>query len=153
MKSIVSAGTAAVAALVLAGCSYVNPITTQQNYSASDGVQLIADDFEAFNLIVVSTGEGEPGALIGRVYNDTDEEMEFEISFDAETSTTVPVPARSSVELTPLDGVEVPGTSPVMPGLLTEVGFATGANAFYTVQAPVMDGTLSEYQPIVEALD
>lgn len=152
MKSLVSAGAVVAAALALAGCSYVNPITTQDNYAASDGTQLLTEDFEALNLIVVSAGEGEPGALIGRVYNDTDEEIEFEISFDAETATTVPVPARSSVELTPLDGVEVPGTSPVMAGLLAEVGFATGANGFHTVLVPVMDGTLAEYQPLVDAL-
>ena len=152
MKSLVSAGAAAAVALVLAGCSYVNPITTQQNYSASDGTQLVADDFEAFNLIVVSSGVGEPAALIGTVYNSSGEDLEVEISFDAETATSVSVPAGATVQLTPLDGVEVPGTSPVMPGLLAEVGFATGANAFHTIQAPVMDGTLAEYQSVLDAI-
>lgn len=152
MKSLVSAGAAAVATLVLAGCSYVNPITTQDNYAASDGTQLIVDEFQAMNLIVVSEGEGEPGVLTGRLYNESDEELEVEISFDAATATTVVVPPRSAVNLTPLDGVEVTGTAPVVAGLLADVGFATAPNGFYTARVPVMDGTLPEYQDIVDAI-
>ncbi|MFW7413817.1 hypothetical protein [Demequina sp. SO4-18] len=152
MKSLVTAGAAAVAALVLAGCSYVNPITTQQNYAASDGVQMVGGEFDALNLMVVASDIGEPAVLVGTLYNGSDADLEIDLSFDAETSTSVSVPAGSSVQLTPLDGVEVPGTSPVLPGLLAEVGIATGANGFYTIQVPVMDGTLPEYQPTIDAL-
>lgn len=152
MKSLVPAGAAAVAVLALAGCSYVNPITTNENYAASDGIQLLADEFQAVNLMVVTEGEGEPATLLGTLYNPSAEDLEVEVSFDAETATTVTVPARSSVQLTPLDGVEVPGTAPAMPGLLATVGFAASASAYYQVQAPVLDGTLTEYQAVLDAI-
>ncbi|MFN3865620.1 MAG: hypothetical protein ACK4MD_02780 [Demequina sp.] len=152
MKSLVPAGAIAVAALVLAGCSYVNPITTQQNYAASDGVQMIGGDFDALNLMVITAGQGEPAVLLGALHNPSADDIEVEISFDAQTATSVSVPGGSTVQLTPLDGVEVTGTAPVMPGLLVEVGFATGANGFFTTEVPVLDGTLSEYQPVLDAI-
>ncbi len=152
MKSLFSAGAAAVAALVLAGCSYVNPITTQQNYAPSDGTQLVAEEFTAFNLIVVSEGVGQPATLVGSLHNELDEDVQLEISFDAETATPVTVPARSVVNLTPLDGLEVTGTTPALAGLFADVGIAAGTSGFYTVRVPILDGTLPEYQAVIDAI-
>ena len=151
MKSL-AAVTVAVAAVVLAGCSYVNPITTQEYYAASDGVHLNIDDIEAQNLIVFTNGEGEPAALVGVLVNRGIEDVQLRVTFDGETLTEVSSPAGSIVNLSPLDGVEVPGTSPVFPGQVTDVGFSTDTEGYFTQTIPVMDGTLPQYTAIVDAI-
>ena len=151
MKSL-AAATAAVAVVALAGCSYVNPITTQESYAASDGVHLNIDDVEAQNLIVFTSGEGEPAALVGVLVNRGTEDVQLRVTFDGETATEVSSPAGSVVNLSPVDGIEVPGTSPVFPGQLTEVGFATDSEGYFAYDIPVMDGTLPQYTAIVDAI-
>lgn len=151
MKSL-AAVTVAVAAVALAGCSYVNPITTQQYYAASDGVHLNIDDIEAQNLILFTSGAGEPAALVGTLVNRGTDDIELRVSFDGETATVVAAPAGTSVALSPLDGVEVPGISPVLPGQVTEVGFATDRDGYFSMNIPVMDGTLPQYTAIVDAI-
>lgn len=151
MKSLVIAS-AAVAAVALAGCSYVNPITTQEYYAASDGIHLEVDDVEAQNLIVFTTGAGEPGILTGSLVNRGYEDVSLEIYFDAENRVPVTVPARGSVVMSPIDGIEVTGTSPVLPGQTTTVNVATDASGYFSVVAPVLDGTLPAYADLVDAI-
>lgn len=151
MKSL-AAVTVAVAAVALAGCSYVNPITTQEYYAASDGVHLNIDDIEAQNLIVFTNGQGEPAALVGVLVNRGTEDVQLRVTFDGDTATEVSSPAGSIVNLSPLDGVVVPGTSPVFPGQLTEVGFATDSDGYFAYNIPVMDATLPHYAAIVDAI-
>lgn len=152
MKSFVSAAIAAVAVVAVAGCSYVNPITTQEYYAASDGVHVNIDDIEAQNLILFTSGEGEPAVLTGALVNRGTEDVQLRVSLDGETSTEVTAPAGSVVNLSPIDGVEVAGTSPVIPGQLTQVGFITDAQGQFTQHVPVMDGTLPQYAPIIDAI-
>lgn len=153
MKSSVAAGAAAsLAALALAGCSYVNPITTHENYAASDGTQLIVGDVEALNLIVITTGVGEPATLVGAVQNDSAEDIDLQISFDGETTSQLTVPAQDQVRLGPDADATVSGTAPVQPGLLAEVTLVSEVEGAYTIDVPVMDGTLPEYAPIVEQI-
>lgn len=152
MKSL-AAVTVAVAAVALAGCSYVNPITTQEYYSASDGVHLSIDDIEAQNLIVFTNGQGEPAALVGVIVNRGTQDVELLVRFDGDTTTQVSSPAGSVVHLSPIDGVEVPGTSPVFPGQLTTVEFATDSEGNFAYDIPVMDGTLPQYTAIVDAIE
>lgn len=151
MKSL-AAATTALAVVALAGCSYVNPITTQEYYAASDGVHLNIDDVEAQNLIVFTSGEGEPAALVGTLVNRGSEDMELQVTFDNQVATAITAPAGSSVILSPIDGVEALGTSPVIPGQLTDVAFLTDADALFTYSIPVMDGTLPQYTDIVDAI-
>lgn len=152
MKSF-AAATAAFAVVALAGCSYVNPITTQEYYAASDGVHLNIDDIEAQNLILFSAGQGEPGALVGTLVNRGTEDVELFVSFDGgETVTPVPSPAGSAVALSPVDGINVGGTSPVIPGQTTQVRIATDYEGAFSTIIPVLDGTLPQYTAIVDAI-
>ncbi len=151
MKSLVIAS-AAVAVATLAGCSYVNPITTQEYYAASDGIHLEVDDVEAQNLIVFTTGAGEPAVLTGSLVNRGTEDVTLDVYFDAEARTTVTVLAGQSVALSPIDGVEVAGTSPVLPGLTTQVRVDTDASGYFSVIVPVLDGTLPAYEPLIDAI-
>lgn len=151
MKSPVAAGAAvALAAVALAGCSYVNPITTKENYAASDGTQVQIGDVEGLNLIVVSSGMGEPATLIGALHNSSSEDIEVQVTFDGETATAVTVPAGEDAMMSPMEGdTEVPGTALVQPGLLTEATFVSDVAGAFTVEVPVMDGTLPEYADVL----
>lgn len=154
MKSpIATSVVAGAAVLALAGCSYVNPITTQEVYAPSDGRMLELGDVEAFNLIVVSEGEGEPATLIGSLYNDADEDITVQVTFDGETVTEVIAPAGDTVQMGP-DGeaTEVSGTALVQPGLLVETVFVSEAEGTFAIDVPVMDGTLPEYASVVDAI-
>lgn len=151
MKSF-AAATAALAVVALAGCSYVNPITTQEYYAASDGVHLNIDDIEAQNLILFSAGQGEPGALVGTLVNRGSDDVELFVSFDGETVTSVSAPAGTAVALSPVDGIEVGGVSPVIPGQTTTVRVATDYEGAFSTTIPVLDGTLPQYTAIVDAI-
>ena len=151
MKSLVAA-VAALAVAALAGCSYVNPITTQEYYAASDGIHLAIDDVEAQNLIVFTTGADEPGVLTGTLVNRGTTDVSLLVSFDGETTNSVDVSAGTSVVMSPIDGVEVVGTVPVMPGQITTVGFANDSNGYFQHDAPVLDATLPQYAQIVDAI-
>ncbi|WP_084104855.1 hypothetical protein [Demequina sp. NBRC 110056] len=154
MKPSIAAGAAAsLAALALAGCSYVNPITTKENYAASDGSQLIVGEVEALNLIVVTEAEGSPATLIGTLYNGSSEDITVDVTFDGATSTSVDVPSMGSTRLGPDgDATEVSGTAPAAPGLLAETSFVSATEGAYSVEVPVMDATLPEYQSVVDAI-
>ncbi|WP_062077871.1 hypothetical protein [Demequina globuliformis] len=144
---------ATVAVAALAGCSYVNPITTHKNYAASDGTQLVMGEVEALNLLVITEAVDSPATMIGTLYNGGDEDANLQITFDNATVTDVMVPAGATVKLGPeADDTEVSGTSPVQPGLLATGSFAEGDVNRYSTIIPVMDGTLPEYEGIVDAI-
>lgn len=139
-----------VVALTLAGCSYVNPITTQQNYAPSDGFQAQLGDVAGLNLLVVTTAEGEDAVLIGTLVNEGGEDATVELSFDAgATFTDVDVAAGASVPLGP-EGELVEGTALAAPGRLTTLQLGSGGTAAVQVDVPVVDGTLDEYAAILE---
>lgn len=143
---------AAVAA-VAAGCSAVNPITTQEAYDASDGIGIEVGDVRGLNLLVITEAEGSPAVLIGSFYNSGDEDVEIAASIDGATIVSVPVPAGDTVKLGGEEGeVHVTGTATVAPGLLAEVAFQSDATGQISEQVPVMDGTLPEYARELEAL-
>ncbi|WP_061961587.1 hypothetical protein [Demequina flava] len=155
MKHTVPARIAAasVAAIALAGCSYVNPITTQENYAASDGTQLIVGDVEALNLIVITEALDSPATLIGTLHNGSAEDAVVTVTFDAMTTTDVEVPAGESVKLGPEEGdVEVSGTSTVQPGLVVETVFQDQGAGTYITDVPVLDGTLPEYTHLIDEI-
>ncbi|MDN4477489.1 hypothetical protein QQX10_08275 [Demequina sp. SYSU T00039] len=146
MKIPAGIAAAAVVSAVLAGCSAVNPITTQMQYDASDGISLEIGDVTAYNLLVLTPGEGETGVLIGTLENAGTEDVAVSASIDGTAITTVDVPAGATVKLGGDDGeTAVTGTVPVLPGLLTEVVFQTDAEGQVAEDVPVLDGTLPEY--------
>lgn len=142
---------AAVAALALAGCSATNPITTAVPYNVVDGVQeTLTDTVAVQNLLVVSSGEGEPGVMVGAVANEGREDVEVTLEIDGGGSVTVDVPARGTVLLGGDDGEEVEIDSVgVAPGALLTVTASTPGGGDVPIQVPVFDDALPEYAEIV----
>ena len=140
-------------ALVAAGCSAVNPITTSQAYDASDGMGIELGEVRGLNLLVVTEAEGAPAVLIGSFHNPTDEDVTVAASLEGDAITAIEVPAGSTVKLGGEEGeVHVTGTSTVVPGLLQDVIFQTDDAGQVVEQLPVLDGTLPEYQAELDSL-
>ena len=156
MKTTVLARIAAVAiaAVVLAACSAINPITTKNEYQSSDGVTVpIGDTARGINLLVVTAALGEPAVLTGSIRNDAAEALDVDITIDGTTKATVTVPAASTVQLGTGDDQQlVLGTAPVAPGLIADVGFSTADLGAFVAPVPVVDGTHDPYQDIVDSI-
>ena len=156
MKTTVLARIAAVAvaAVVLAACSAINPITTQDKYQSSDGATVpIGDTARGINLLVVTTAVGEPAVLTGSIRNDAAEDLEVVISIDGTNQVKVAVPAASTIQLGTGEGQQlVVGTAPVAPGLIAEVFFATADLGSFQAPVPVVDGTHDPYKDTVDSI-
>ncbi|MDN4471968.1 hypothetical protein [Demequina zhanjiangensis] len=143
---------AAIVALSLASCSFAASITTSQQYSASDGVRLELEDVTGLNLLVISTDEGAPAALIGSFDNSGDEPVSVTVGLGGEdTSFTVPAGGVVALGLDE-DETAVVGTSTAAPGLIASVSVETPRSGMQDVDVPVLDGTLEEYADTLEML-
>lgn len=160
------AGAVAVAAALgaSAGCSYINPITTAEPYAASDGFRVsVGDQVRGENLMVLTSGEGEPGVLLGALINTSDAPttVTLEIGGDApERLGEIPLDAKQTVLLSPETperdavtssapslGADLPevGSVPAPPGGLVTLVLKTPEAGAVEVQIPVLDDTLPEY--------
>ena len=140
----------AVAALALAGCSATNPMTTQDEYSASDGVFAQIGDVRGLNLLILAGAEGEPGSLQGGLANDSTGDRLVTLAVGDE-ETTVSVGPKETVLLGLGRGedegyaeVQFPSVE-VPPGATQEMTISTPEDGSIVVAVPVLDGTLPEY--------
>lgn len=149
--AVVTATASAVAAgLLLTGCSATNPITTMNNYEASDGVGADLGDLSLVNLIVLSGGEGKPGTVVGAVTNDGDA-TRVELVVDGQQAGSFRVASGSTVLLGTEDGEQVEVDEVAEPaGAFVDVTVTSGAGST-TVAVPVLDGTLPEYSEYAPA--
>jgi hypothetical protein len=151
---------ARIAALVLAGvaltgCAVLSPITTQEEYAASDGLMVELGPVQGLNLLVVTSAAGEPGVLIGSLSNTSPtEDVAVEVILGDSGVVTIEIPAASVVQLGVLgeNQVAVVGTSAQAPGGIDNVRFSTAQTGSLSSPVPVVDGTLPEYASTLDAL-
>lgn len=155
VKFIAPARVAALAVLgvlALAGCSFVNPIITQKPYAPADGLQAQIGEVHASNLIIVTTAEGDPGSLVGSLYNAGDTAADIVFSFDGSSFNSVTVPATSLVSLS-IDGdATVVQPTPANPGRIANVTIQSDATGYMTTPVPVVDDSQAEFIPEFESL-
>jgi hypothetical protein len=154
LRAAALAAGVAVVGLALAGCSATNQITTENPYSASDGVRVVVGDVRGSNLLVISSAKGEPGTLIGGLVNDGDEPRTVTVAA-GDDSTDVELGPKETVLL---GGGDVPedGTADVLfeavsvpPGAVLQVTISTPEDGSVTANVPVLDGSLPEYATLV----
>ncbi len=142
----------AVLIMVLSGCSLTADVTTGKAYNASDGISGTVSNVTAQNLLLITTGEGEPAVLVGALYNGSDVEVTVQVSVALDQASFT-IPAMSTVTLGLAEGnQEFIIDAPVAPGLNSEVTIAVADEASSTKPLPVLDGTLPEYQGVLEEL-
>lgn len=144
-------GAALAVAAGLAGCSATNPMTTQNNYDASDGVSVELGDVTVRNLLVLTSAEGAPGTVLGAVSNGGGDSTRVSFTVAGEQAgRPVPVDANGTVVLGPESDATVDlDAVPAAPGGLLELEISSDLGGTSTVQVPVLDGTLPEYADLV----
>ncbi|WP_457951118.1 hypothetical protein ACTAQI_20600 [Pseudarthrobacter sp. alpha12b] len=138
------------ASLLTAGCGYITPQQTSHQYSASDGIRADLGPLQLRNILIVSTGENEPGRLIGAVYNSSSKDVKLTVNGAKGSQTEVPVKANSYTLLNEKSDEAILSTTGGKPGSLVDVKISeNGTNVSNTVKVPVLDATLSEYKDYV----
>ncbi|MHB1064803.1 MAG: hypothetical protein ACYC1Z_10030 [Georgenia sp.] len=144
-RTPLAAAALVVGSLALAGCSVVNPITTQGPYAPSDGVRVeVADRVSVENLMVLTTGEGEVGHVLGAVVNRSEQDVEVTLAL-GEGGSTIPVgvAAGETVNLTDA-GISLAEVA-VAPGAMLDSLIGATGSGDVAVAVPVLDGTIPPY--------
>jgi hypothetical protein len=145
IASIVAAG------LVLggvAGCTFVTPIATQNQYDASDGINVTVGDVKLLNAIVI-TDDGKTGNLVAQAYNESDDPIDLTLQYDVSGKHTVDVtlPANEGTKLGygKKGQVFLPKIGTDAGGLL-KVYVQYGSEAGKQVDVPVLSNALHPYR-------
>ncbi|MCK6210411.1 hypothetical protein KZX45_07640 [Georgenia sp. EYE_87] len=132
-------------ALLLGGCSFLNPITTMEEYAPGDGIRIdLTEDVTAENLMILTEGEGLPGHLLGAIDNNSEQPVVVTVVLGSDGyAVPVDVPANGLVNFTDSQ-VVIPRVDEPPGATLTSVILSEQSGA-YTVYIPVLDGTLPPY--------
>lgn len=142
------------AALALSSCSLTSSITTSEHYDPSDGTGAVVGDVRVQNLILVTTAEGEPAALVGSLYNDDAGATATVTVAVGATEETYRLDPMESVQLGFADGAEQFVTvAPAKPGSIGSFTVTVDGAGATTGPLPIVDGTLAEYQQVLEDLE
>ncbi len=141
------------ATLALTSCSLTSSITTSLDYDPSDGTAVAVGEVRALNVLLVTTAEGEPAAVVGALYNDHETAAATVTIAVGDTEETYIIPPMKGILLGLGDGAEEYITeAPADPGLFStytvtveDAGASTGA-------LPIVDGTLPQYAEVLEEL-
>ena len=138
--------------LLASGCGYTNPQQTSEQYQSSDGIITDLGPLQLRNILIVSSGEDQPGRVIGAVYNSSSQDVTLKLNGAEGSQTEVPVKANSSTLLNDTTDAAVLSTTGGIPGSLVDIKISeNGTNVNNTVKVPVLDATLPEYKEYLPA--
>jgi hypothetical protein len=144
----VAVGAVVALAAVLSGCSATNPITTEEPYSASDGVRATLGSVTAENLLVIAAEADGPGAVQGALTNRGDDAVTVDLVLGGD-SEQLRLGAGETLLLGGTEGEELVLTTPAAPGAVADLALRTAADGEIAFPVPVLDGTLPEYADLV----
>ena len=143
--------------LGLSACSLTGNVSSLDPYSPSDGQQIDLESVKARNFIYL-VGDSGRGFLIGSLVSTSPTDMRVKLQYvdpdtNERTDVFFDVPAGSKIDFgyngnpaLELPVVEVPGQTAKF--FLLESESISGI-----IQVPVLDGTLAEYQMLLEQLE
>ena len=139
------AGVAIAAALISAtGCGYIYTQPTTPQYAASDGVKADLNGVELRNIMMVSSGKGADGRLLGTILNKSDHDITVTFAFPSGEK-SVKVAKGQQVRLESNDSqVIVPKISQT-PGETLANTQVSSNDQSTNLNIPILDGTLKEY--------
>lgn len=144
----VAAGSAVLALLGATGCSAVNEQATTIEYAASDGIVERVGPVLLRNVLIITSDEGEPGTLLGTLFNESDSPVQVTIDGENENSQiTIEAEGKYVFEDEVDDDGTLQGISEI-PGSLVDLEFTVNSES-ETFRVPVLDGTLEEYREFV----
>ncbi|SDI42140.1 hypothetical protein SAMN04488693_11112 [Arthrobacter subterraneus] len=144
----VTAGSAVLALLGATGCSATSLQATTLQYSASDGIVEQVGPVLLRNILIITSDEGEPGRLLGTMFNESDSPVQVTIDGENESSQiTIEANDKYVFEDEVDDDGTLQGISEI-PGALVDLDFTVNSES-QTFRVPVLDGTLEEYREYV----
>jgi len=151
-KLAMAAAALSVGLLAVTGCGYVNAQQTSEQYAASDGTRTDVGPLQLRNMLIVSTGENEPGRLIGAVYNSSSKDVKVTLKGAEGSQTEVSVKQNSYTLLNDSTDAATLSTTGGKPGSLVDVQVTEdGTNVNKSFKVPVVDATLKEYEKYLPA--
>lgn len=156
MRRVLSA--LAVSTLVVTittGCQFMQPVRSLDPYAPSDGFQTDIDELKARNMMLLDL-ESE-AALIGSFVNSGNEDLDVTvqiISGDNRSDTFVEVPAGGKTDLgyNGFAPKRVSLPDDVIAGQLYPIFIQVENQTPRELLVPVMDGSLEEYQEMIDLL-
>jgi hypothetical protein len=156
IRKFAAVGIATALLLGTSACGAVTPIASLESYAPSDGVEATFENIKVRNFIYLSDGQGN-GALFGSVVNSGLASATLKLQYtDAETG------EKRDEQLSLLAGQKrdlgYNGSTPLAiklagkPGQTAEVWVAEGSAAGVALSVPILDGTLAEYEPLLEEI-
>lgn len=140
-----------IGAMAFTGCSAINEHSTTRIYSASDGVRLDLGQLELRNVLIISEVADGPGRVTGTFYNQSASEITLTVSGAAGSQTEIVVKPGTPTVLNAVGDEHILSTVAGAPGTVETVELRTSGATTETasLEVPVLDGTLKEYQNLV----
>ena len=136
-------------------CQFMQPVRTLEPYAPSDGTQTDVGELKARNFMLLDLTED--AALIGSFVNSGDVDLPVSVQMVSEenrTTTSVEVPAGGKTDLgyngNPPKLIDRPAD--LVPGQLYPIFIQVGNETPRELLVPVMDGSLQEYQEMIDLL-
>ncbi|NKX56407.1 hypothetical protein [Arthrobacter mobilis] len=150
LRRTAAALAASAALLFLTGCQETGQETgTEETEAIANGVDADVGPVQVRSLLVVSTGDSQPGRLLGTLSNTADAPAEVVISDNnEEVAVTVDGGSDYGFDTRPTQLDSISG----IPGALVPVKITVGSDS-QELQVPVMDGTLEPYRPYLPTGD
>jgi hypothetical protein len=141
-----------VSLLAITGCGYINPQQTTAQYASSDGTKADLGPLQIRNFIIISSGEDQPGRVVGAVYNSSSNDVKLTVNGAEGSQTEIQVAKNSYTLLNESTDPAILSTTGGIPGSLVEVKVTeSGTKQSSTVKVPVLDATLPEYKEYLPA--
>ena len=157
VRRIIIALAATAMTLGLSACSLSGNVASLDPYSPSDGQQIDLESVKARNLIYL-VGDSGRGFLIGSLVSTSTTDMQVKLQYvdpatDERTDYFFDVPAGSKVDFgyNGNPAVELPVVE--LPGQTAKFYLLESESISGVIQVPVLDGTLAEYQMLLEQLE
>ncbi|PWB98173.1 hypothetical protein [Homoserinimonas hongtaonis] len=149
-RIVASVALSAAITLLVAGCGFITPQATTDDYDASDGTNATIGDVKVLNAIVVSDN-GVDGNLVTSVANNGSERVTVTFQFEStegKSDSKVTV-ASGQIKKLGVDEVFLLEGINSEPGSLMPIFVQYGSETGKQVLVPVLDGSLPEYADLV----
>ena len=138
-----------IGAMAFTGCSAINQQSTTMEVTVSDGVHLDMGPLELRNVLIISEAAGDPGNLVGTLYNTSDSDITLTVNGTEGAKSEITVAPGAPTVLNAQANRATLSTVSAAPGAIETLELSSSAGETKSLQVPVLDGTLAEYKDMV----